>query len=105
MRNRRRLLDLGDLDELLADERPAERGRHRIAILVDGVRFERREDVIVCELLAQIEHVRANGAGRQRAVAHLLELLALPEIHRHGDDLGVVLFLEPRNRHRRVQPA
>ena len=41
----------------------------------------------------------AHGAGRQRAVAHRLELAALPEIHRHRDDLGAVPLLQPGDRH------
>ena len=101
----RRLLDLRNLDELSCDERAAERRAHRIAVLVDRVGFERREDVVARELLADVEHVRAHGAGRQRAVAHLLELRALPQVHRDRDDLGAVFLGEPRDGDRGVEAA
>ncbi len=105
MRDARRALDVGDLDEFLRDERPAERRRQRIPIFVQRVGLQRRQDVATRKLFAQIEHVRAHGARCQRAVAHRLELLPLSEIHRHGDDVRPVPFPEPGNRHRRVEPA
>ena len=105
VRDGRRLLDLGDLDELLRDERAAERRRQRVAVLVERVGLQRRQDVVARELLAHVEHVRADGAGRQRAVADVLELLALSEVHRDGDDLGAVLLREPGDGDRRVEPA
>ena len=105
MRDGRGLLDFGDLDQLLADERAAERGGHRVAVLVDGVGLEGRQDVIAREFVAQIEDVGPHRTGRERAVANLLELLPLPQVHRHRDDLGVVFLLEPGNCHRGIKPA
>src|SRR6185503_16686985 len=77
----------------------------RIAALIDGAGLERRQDEVTRELFAQIEHVRAQGSARQRAIAHVVELLALAEIHRHGDDLGAVFFSEPWNGDRSLEAA
>ena len=103
VRDGRGLLDFGDLDQLLADERAAERGGHRVAVLVDGVGLERGQDEIARELLADIEHVRPDGAGGERAVADFLELPALSHVERHRDDFGLVPLGHPRNGHRRIK--
>ena len=95
-----RLLDRGDLDELAREERPAERPARQSCI---GP--ERPEDVVTRELFADVEHVGASGAGGQGAIAHRLELLALPEIDRDGHDLRGVLPGQPRNRNRGVEVA
>ena len=105
VRDRRGPLHPRDLDQPLGDERPGERGRQRIAILVQRAGLERRQDVVAGELLACIDHVRADGAERQRALADVRELAPLPEVERDGDDLGAVLLRQPPDRHRGVEPA
>ena len=84
VRDRRRAFDLRDVDEMLRDERPAERGGQRVAALVHRAGLQRRQDEVARELLAHVEHVRARRADRQRALPHVVQFLALPEVHRHA---------------------
>ena len=95
--NRARLFDAGDLDQLPRNQRPAERRPHWIAVFVDRVGLERRQDVVARELLADVEHVGADGAAGERAIAHVLELLPLTEVQRDGHDLGAVFLGQPWN--------
>ena len=84
------LLDAGNVDELPRDERPPSAASHRIAILVQRVGLERRQDVVARELFADVEHVRARGAGASARSRTASSSRALPEIERHGDHLGAV---------------
>ena len=93
-----------DLDQLARDQRPAERGGERIAVLVERAGLQRGQDVLARELLAHVEDVRADRAHRERALADVGQLAPLPEIERHRDHLGVVLLGQPRDRDRRVEP-
>ncbi len=98
------VFDVGNLDQLLGDERARERRGHRRAIVEERVGLERRQHEVVRERLAQIEDVRAHGADGERAIADRFELAPLPEVHRDRDDVGVVVFLQPRNGDRGVEP-
>ena len=57
------------------------------------------------ELVTQIDDVCAHCADGERALAHVVQFLTLPEVHRHRDDLCAVLLGKPRNCHRRVEAA
>ncbi len=97
----------GDLDLLLGDERPRDRGAEQILSLVERVGAEHREDVIADEFLAQIldEYVFRLDAERERLGAGRLELLALAEIGGEGDHLAAVGRLQPFEDDRGVEPA
>ena len=75
--NRRRPFEMRDLDEAARDQRPAERRRERIPVLVDGARLQRRQDELARELLADVQDVRAHRADRERALADVFELAPL----------------------------
>ena len=83
---------LGDLDLLLGDQRPRDRGAEQILPLVERVGAEHREDVVAHELLAQIldEDVLRLDAEQQRLLARGLELLALAEIGGEGHHLAAI---------------
>ena len=97
----------GDLDLLLGDQRPRDRGAEQILALVERVGAEHRKHVVAHELLAQIldEDVLRLDAEQQRLLARRLELLALAEIGREGDHLAAVGGLQPFEDDRRVEPA
>ena len=58
------------------------------------------------ELVADVDDVGAQGAGRERAVPHLLEpLLPLPEVDGHRDDLGAIGIGQPGDGDGRIEPA
>ena len=94
------------LDRELRDQRPAERGEERVAVAVVGVRLDRREDVLLRELVARVDHVRLDRAEPRRlALDHVVVLARLAEVDRQRDDLGLVLVLDPLEHHARVEPA
>ena len=82
----------GDLDLLLGDQRPRDRGAEQIQALIERVGAEHREHVIADEFLAQVldEDVLRLDAEHQRLLARRLQLLALAEIGGEGDDLAAV---------------
>ena len=96
--------DVRDLDKVPRDQRTAERGR-------SGYRPRRwrrpaaRAGRNRARTRPHVDHVRAHGADRQRALARVVELAALAEVDRHRHDLRAVLLGQPGNRHRRVQPT
>ncbi len=73
----------------------AERRGERISVLVNRARLQRGQDVVARELLARVDHVRADGADRKRPLAHVGQLLSLAEVERHGDDFGAVFLGQP----------
>ena len=92
-----------DLDQLLRNQRPAERRRQRILVFVDRSRLERRQDVLDRELVAHVDEVSPRRPDRQRACPHIVPLFPLPEVERHRDHLGPVMLDQPRNRHRGIE--
>ena len=104
MRHRRGTLHPRDLDQPSGDERPGERGRQRIPVLVQRAGLERRDDVVADELFARVDHMRPDGPERQRALSDVRELAALPDVERDGDDLRAVFLRQPPDGHRGVQP-
>ena len=97
----------GDLDLLLGDQRPRDRGAEQILALVERVGAEHREHVVAHELLAQVldEDVLRLDAEQQRLLARRLKLLALAEIGGEGDHLAAIGGLQPFQDDRGVEPA
>ena len=97
----------GDLDLLLGDQRPRDRGAEQVLALVERVGAEHREHVVADELLAQIldEDVLLLDAEQQRLLARRRQLLALAEVGGEGDDLAAVGGLQPFQDDRGVEPA
>ena len=95
VRDRGRVFDAGNLHDQSSDERHAQGGAQRGAIGRRGAGLQPSHDVAAGKLVAGVQDVGAHGAGRERTVAHLLELAPLAEIDRHRDDLGSVPLREP----------
>ena len=97
----------GDLDLLLGDQRPRDRGAEQILALVERIGAEHRKHVVADEFFAQIldEDVLRLDAERQRLGARRLELLALAEIGGEGHHLAAVGGLQPLEDDRSVEPA
>ena len=98
---------LRDLDLLLGDQWPRDRGAEQILALVKRVDTKHREDVIAHEFFAQIlnENVLRLDAEHQRLLPRRFELLALPEIGGESDDLAAISGLQPLEDDRRIQPT
>ena len=85
----------GDLDHALGDERPGDAGAQEILALVDRAGLDHREDEVARELLLQVGDVALGRAGAFGLGFQALEFLLLADVGAEGDDLGVILFLEP----------
>ena len=98
---------VGDLDLLLGDQRPRDRGAEQVLPLVQRVGAEHREHVVADELLAQVldEDVLRLDAEQQRLLARRRELLALAEVGGEGHDLAAIGGLQPLQDDRGVEPA
>ena len=71
----------GNLDLLLGDERPGDRGAEEVEALILRVGPEHREHIVAHEFVAQVldEDVFRLDAEQQRLLAGGLEFLALAE--------------------------
>ena len=95
-----------DLDDLLGDDGARKAGAEQVLALIDRARFERREDIVVDELVGEIGDVQLARARLDRLLFKTLELLALTDVARDRDDLAaVVILFEPRDDYGRVQTA
>ena len=105
VRDGRRLLPVRNLDELLGDERPAQRDRQWIAVFVTGAGLQCRKDVLPCELLLDVEHVGVRRPSRHRTVTCHVDVRALTQVHGDRDHLRLIVLRQPGDSHRRVQAA
>ena len=96
-----------DVDLLLGDQRPRDRGAEQVDALIEGVGAEHREHIVAHELLAQIldEDVGRLDAEHQRLLARGLKLVALAEIGGERHHLGAVGLLQPLEDDRGVEAA
>ncbi len=97
----------GDLDLLLGDQRPGDRGAQQVLALIDRVGAEHREHEVAHELLAHVldEDVLGLHAGGQGLGAGRLDLFALAQVGGEGDDLRPVFGLQPLEDDRGVEAA
>ena len=87
----------GDVHLVLRDRRTGERGAEQVAALVDGARPHRREDVAADELVAQVFDEHRGCPGSDGLVRSCLKVLVLAHVGHDRENLGVVVFLEPRD--------
>ena len=96
----------GGRDQMLDDQRPADRGHQRVAVHVQRVVQDGGQAVALGELVAGIDDDGLDRAAVQRPLAHHLHVLAaLAEVNRHRHDLTAGLLAYPADRHRGVQTA
>ena len=97
----------GNLDLLLRDQRPRDRGTKEIEPLIPRIGAKHRENVVPDEFLAQIldENMRRLDAEQNRLLACRFQFLALAEIGRKGYDLAAISDLQPFEDDRRVEAA
>lgn len=92
--------------QVLDDDRPGQRGDQRVLALVERVGLDRREAVLVGELVAGVRDLGLDGAAVQRALADRLQVLAaLADVDGDGDDLGARLLGDPADADGGVQSA
>jgi hypothetical protein len=93
-------------DQVLDDERTADRGHQRVAVHVERIALDGRQAVLLRELIASVDDDRLDGAAVHGALADDLHVLAaLPEVDGHGHHLPAGLLADPADRDRGVQTA
>jgi hypothetical protein len=96
----------GPLDRVPGDQRPGQGREQRIASAIERVRLDRREHVVLGELLGGVDSDRFDGAEVTGLAEHDLPVLArLADVDGEGDDLGAVTLLDPVDHHRGVEAA
>ncbi len=103
--HRLRAVGVGDLDHALGDERPGDARAQEILPFVERARLDHRKDEVARELLAEIVHLAAARAGRERLGFQAVEFLLLADIRAERDHFRPVRLLEPTEDDRRVQTA
>src|SRR5262249_14978742 len=99
------LLESGDFDELLRNQRSFESRGLGALVPAESAGLERAQHVLDGERVADVEHVRPGGSNGQRPIPNLLEIAAPPQIERERDDGDAVALGEPRDGGRSVEIA
>src|SRR5690606_13816210 len=87
-----RILRDGDLHLPLSDHGTGERRAEQVAVLVNGIPGDGREDEVGYELAAEIFDIHLARARAEGALAHLLEILVLADVRDIGDDVVPALL-------------
>ena len=82
---------------VLGDHWPSERSSEQILVLVDCARLERRKYVTGEKFLAQVFDDHLAGAGVIGLLHDCFDVIFLPDIADHGNDVVVVILFQPRN--------
>src|SRR5674536_140864 len=93
---RARAVPAGRLDHVLDDHRPGQRRDQRVPVHVQRVGPQRRQAVVVGELVLEVEHLRLDRTAGQRPLAddgHVLAALA--DVGGDRDHLGPGLGGDP----------
>ena len=95
----------GDVDQMLGDQRPGDRGAEQIGALIDGIGAEHRKHEVADEFLAHVDDADVLDAHHLGLAARRLEFAALAEIGGEGDDFGAEFGLQPFQDDRGVETA
>ena len=94
-----------DFGQLLADNGPRKRGAEQI-LFVFCVHHDGRDDNLVAHLVGEIGDNQLARAGLDGLFLETVQLVALTDISRDGDDLGIVIMLlQPGDNDRSIQTA
>ena len=86
---------VGDVDQALGDQGTGDGGAEQVDAFIEGIGAEHREHEIADELFLEIVDVDFLDAHELGFLAGGLELLALANVGGEGDDLAVLLDLQP----------
>src|SRR5688572_29454752 len=95
---------LGDFDHAFGDERARDAGAEEILVFVDRPRLDHRKNEIARELLLEVVDVDLRSARGHRFLIKAFEFLLLPNVSAKGNHFSLILFLNPREEHRGVEP-
>ena len=105
MRDCLRVLGTRDLDHSLRDKRTRDARAEEILVLVNGAGLEHWKNEIASEFFAQIFDDAFRCASLQRFRFQTREFFFLTDICAKGDDLSLIIFLEPMENYRCVESA
>ena len=94
-----------DFDLMFRDHGAGERGAEQILVLVHRARFQRGPDAAGKELFAQIFDHHLAGPGFGGFLHDGLEVVSLAHVPDHGNYLVGIVFLEPGNDDRGIEPT
>ena len=94
-----------DLDHSFRDERTGNAGAEEILPFVNRAGLDHWKNEIARELFLEIVDVTFGSAGAQRFLFQTLEFFLLTNVRAERDDFGLIIFLEPAENDRRVEPA
>jgi hypothetical protein len=95
----------GDVDEQLRDQRPGERGRERIVVLIDGAGEQAGEGEVAQEGVLHVARDHLQRAGLQAALLDEAEVGLSADVDGEGDDLVALGVDQPADRDRGVEAA
>src|SRR5207253_8486827 len=105
MRNGVRFFEPRDLHHSLGDEREGDAGDEKILAFVNRACLKHRENKITREFLLQIIDVTFGGAGAECLCYQPVEFVFLADVSAKGDDLSLIIFLEPTKNDLGVKPT
>ncbi|MNN79102.1 hypothetical protein D3C81_1957130 [compost metagenome] len=94
---------MGDAHQVPGDQRPPQGRSHGVAPFVKGAGAQGGEDEVAQVFLAQVLDEDLAGAAGQGLVADRREVLGLAEVGAEGDDLRLVVLLQPTQGDRGVE--
>ena len=94
-----------NVDQMLGDKRPCNRGSKKVLALIDRVGPKHWEDEVADKLFAQVFNMDFLNAEFLGFFPSRFKLLALADISRKGNDLTVVLILQPFQNDRGIEPS
>ena len=101
-----RAVRMGRVDEVLGNQRTGKGAHQRVFVLVHGVGHHGGGQVLVREGFAHVDDQAFDGAGLEGLGLDGLEtVVLLAEIAHDGDNVKIVLLLQPFDADRGVQTA
>src|SRR5262249_45006515 len=87
------------VDQVLGDQRPGERRCQGIDLLVHGAGLQGWEGEVSNKVFARVLDEGFDGARAQGFLAHDLEVTLVADVDGEGDDVEVVLLVDPADRY------
>ena len=98
-------LGLGDLNQTLGDDRTGKAGAQQVLLLVNRAHLQGRPDAVGDELFADVFNIDLARAGLDGLLVEGGQLFALTYVNGDGDNVVVIVLLQPRDDNRGIQTA
>ena len=95
----------GDFHQLFGDDGPRKARAQQVFLLIHRAHLQRGPDVIGHKLFAHVDDIELFRAGLLGLLMQGFQLFALAHVHRDGNHVVIVIFLQPRDDDGRIQTA